>query len=104
MRVKGFLVSRLALFLLLIVCLLVPAFIVTKAYAAVGVYEKINFQGKLINSNGTNVADNDYSVVFTLYDASSAGNNLWDETQTVTVTDGVFQVELGAVDSTIAAV
>lgn len=75
-----------------------------EVFAATGIYEKINFQGKLVNSDGTNVTDGNYSIVFTLYDASSAGTNLWDETQTVTVTDGVFQVELGAVDTTIASV
>lgn len=76
----------------------------TQTYAAAGIYERINFQGKLQNANGTNVTDGNYSVVFTLYDASSGGSNLWDETQTVAVADGVFQVELGAIDTTIGSV
>jgi len=73
-------------------------------FAAAGIYEKINFQGKLVSNTGVNVADGNYSVTFTLYDAASAGNNLWDETQTVAVADGIFRVSLGSVDTTIAAV
>jgi len=69
-----------------------------------GIYKRINFQGKLTNLNGTNVADGNYSVIFTLYDASSAGTNLWDETQTVAVADGIFRVELGTIDTTISNV
>jgi len=79
-------------------------FNLSKVNAAAGIYEKINFQGKLVNSDGTNVADNNYSVTFTLYDASSAGTNLWDEVQTVSTVNGIFQVSLGTVDSTLSNV
>ena len=48
---------------------LVLSFFVSVTYAAVGINKQINFQGKLTNADGTNVADNTYSVVFTLYDA-----------------------------------
>jgi hypothetical protein len=84
---------------ILAICSQIP-----QATAAVGIHEKINFQGKLVSSTGTNVADGNYSITFTLYDAASSGTNLWDETQTVAVTDGIFRVSLGSVDSTIAAV
>ncbi len=83
-------------------CLL--TFLASETNAAAGIYKTINFQGKLQDNNGLNVANGNYSVVFTLYDASSGGSNLWDETQTVAVADGVFQVNLGSVDTTIAAV
>lgn len=69
----------------------------TPAYAATGINDQISFQGKLVNTNGTNVADNDYSMTFRLYTVASAGSATWTETQTVTVADGVFQVYLGAV-------
>lgn len=73
---------------------------IQKVEAAEGIYETINFQGKVVNSDGTNVTDGSYDMVFTLYDAASAGTNLWSETwnsgtSQVTVTDGVFQVALG---------
>lgn len=74
------------------------------AFAATGINQTINFQGKLVGSTGLNVADSTYSVVFTLYDASSGGTNLWDETQSVSTTDGIFQVQLGSVDTTLGNV
>lgn len=74
-------------------------FTTVKTYAAPGIPNQINFQGKLVNSNGTNVVDNTYSVVFTLYTAPSGGTTLWTETQNVTTTTGAFQVSLGSVTS-----
>ena len=54
------------------------------------------FQGKVVNANGTNVADGNYSFTFKLYSVSSGGTSLWGETQTtVAVASGVFQVNLG---------
>lgn len=64
--------------------------------AAAGVYEQINFQGKLVNTDGTNVSNGTYTIDFTLYSASSGGSNLWTESQSVTVTDGLFRVSLGS--------
>lgn len=75
-----------------------------KVQAADGIRQTINFQGKLVDQNGLNVPDNNYTVVFTLYNDPSAGSNLWDETQTVSTVDGVFQVELGSVDTTLGNV
>jgi len=57
----------------------------------------INFQGKVVNADGTNVTDGNYKFVFALYSVSSGGTALWTETQTtVAVTSGVFQVALGS--------
>jgi hypothetical protein len=67
------------------------------AHAATGINHQINFQGKLVNTNGTNVTDGTYSIVFSIYTVASAGANIWTETQTPTVTNGIFQVNLGAV-------
>lgn len=70
------------------------------AFAAVGINPTINFQGKVVNKDGTNVADGQYTFVFKLYDASSGGSNLWTETQNnVQVTAGIFRVSLGSVTS-----
>src|SRR5579872_5731460 len=71
-------------------------FFVPPVDAAMGINNQINFQGKLVNSNGTNVADNTYTVVFSLYNLSSGGTNIWTETDSVTTSAGVFQVALGA--------
>ena len=66
------------------------------ASAVPGINHQINFQGKLVNpSTGTNVADGTYSIVFSIYSVSTAGTAIWTETQTPTVTNGIFQVNLG---------
>lgn len=58
----------------------------------------MSFQGKVVNANGTNVTDGTYGFVFKLYTVSTAGTAIWTETQSsVTVTAGVFQVNLGSV-------
>lgn len=64
----------------------------------------ISFQGKVVNGSsnaapGTNITDGSYPVTFKIYSVSSGGVALWTENDTVTVTAGVFQVNLGAVTS-----
>ncbi len=65
------------------------------AIAATGINHTINFQGKVVNSNGTNVTDGSYTFVFKLYSVSSGGSAVWTESKSLTVTDGVFQTNLG---------
>jgi len=55
----------------------------------------INYQGTLSDSGG-NPINATLNITFTLYDADVAGNNLWQETQSVDVTNGVFNVQFGA--------
>lgn len=69
---------------------------VTKSDAASGINKQINFQGKLVDGNGLVVADNTYTVVFSLYNVSAGGSAAWTETDSVTTKNGVFQVALGA--------
>lgn len=74
-------------------------------HAAIAPY--ISFQGKLTNTDGTNVPDGNYSIRFRLYtstaptdatNACSANSCQWEETQsTVAVSGGLFQVNLGSV-------
>ncbi len=75
-----------------------------QSYATTGINRTINFQGKVVNSNGTNVADGQYAFVFKLYDAASGGSNSWTETQNnVQVTAGIFRVSLGSVTTFASA-
>lgn len=67
--------------------------------AAPGISQTISFQGKLTNSNGTNVSDGSYSVVFSLYTVSSGGSAIWTETQNLTATSGHIRASLGSVSS-----
>lgn len=90
--------GKVALFIY-IICLFFGLSSFNITYAAVGINETINFQGKLVDNNNLNIANSSYSIVFTLYDAASGGTQLWQETQSVTTTDGIFRVALGSVTS-----
>jgi hypothetical protein len=76
-----------------------------KTQAVVNGY--ISFQGKLTNPDGTNVTDNNYSILFTIYSGSgctptggSPCSAVWSETQTsVAVADGIFYVNLGSANA-----
>ncbi len=57
---------------------------------------KINYQGYLTNPAGSPLTGT-YSIVFSLYDAATGGNQLWTETQSVSVDKGIFNVALGSV-------
>jgi hypothetical protein len=73
------------------------------ATAATGINHLVNFQGKLVNPDGTNVTDGTYSIIFTLWNDPSAstasappvGNRWWAETDSVTTVNGIFQLNLG---------
>ncbi len=73
--------------------ILIGALLLPAVAAAAPAY--INYQGRLIDSNG-NPLTGTYSVAFTIYDAASGGNTLWSETQSVTPDNGIFNVKLGA--------
>src|SRR5882672_6405279 len=52
----------------------------TSVYAAAGINKTINFQSKVVNTDGTNVTDGTYDFVFTIYNgAGSAATNLFSE-------------------------
>ncbi len=75
-------------------------------HAGAAINRQLSFQGKLTNSDGTNVTDGTYSIRFRIYTdpTADAGNTCsantckWEETQaSVTVSGGLFQVNLGSV-------
>ena len=72
------------------------------AAAIADVPKLINHQAYLTNSSGAPVTAS-VTIVFTIYDAPSNGNALWSETQTVAVNQGVFDVNLGAVNPIVLA-
>jgi hypothetical protein len=66
------------------------------ASATAGVPQMINYQGVLTDTNGCPVEDNDYTMIFRLYDAATSGNLLWSETHdAVSTTQGNLNVLLG---------
>lgn len=59
--------------------------------------QTISYQGVLSDANGDPVADGSYNLGFKLYYSSIGGTALWSENQTVTATNGLFNVILGSV-------
>jgi hypothetical protein len=59
---------------------------------------QLNYQGMLTQSDGvTPVADGAYSIRFSIWDDATLGSELWNETQSVQVSKGLFNVNLGSV-------
>jgi hypothetical protein len=71
--------------------------------AAAGINKMVSFQGKVVNSNGTNVLDSTYPFRFRIYTSSgadatntcSANSCMWEETKNIATINGVFQTNLG---------
>ena len=74
--------------LLLLLTVLLP---VTHA----SVPQQINYQGSLTDSDGNPVPDGDYGMSFAIYDVPTGSTALWGESQTVPVTNGIYNVILG---------
>jgi len=99
--------------LVLGIVLLCPFFVEHSATAATGVNQEINFQGRLLNSQGATVPDGNYNIEFKIYQdgdgqsvgdttGSPAGSLKWTEdylnasSQGVVVKNGYLSVQLGS--------
>jgi|GEM_PF-1598377 hypothetical protein len=73
-------------------------FIIT---AALAIPQYINYQGVLRDSSG-NLVTGTKSMFFSLYDTATSGTALWNmSSPEVVVTNGLYTVKLGPLDSTI---
>jgi len=61
----------------------------------------ISYQGVLCDATGKPKADNSYQMTFRLYEAESGGAAIWTGEKTVTLTRGLFTVQLGPFDATL---
>ncbi len=77
--------------LFLVLCF--SPFMVTTVSAVTTPY--ISFQGKLTNTDGTNVADGNYTMVFAVYSEPTGGTAVWSESKPVPVEAGLFHTNLG---------
>lgn len=57
--------------------------------------QTLSTQGVLRDASGKSVADGNYTMTFRLYTVETGGSNVWNETQTVAVKNGVYNVILG---------
>ena len=87
------------------VLLITAAFLAAAVFAraAGGPPELLSYQGYLVDANGAPLGmdgsgdplPSNYDVTFSIFSASSGGNLLWREQQTITVDAGYFSVLLG---------
>jgi hypothetical protein len=65
----------------------------------------ISYQGRLTDpTTGQPVTDGSYPMTFRIYTAQTGGSPIWSETQTVSVSGGLFNVLLGSVSPLSATV
>lgn len=78
---------------------------INSIFAAEGINQTFNLEGKLVKTDGTNVDDTcvsagkcDFRV--RIYDASTLGSLLWEEVHSnIAVVDGIFNLKVGSVTS-----
>jgi hypothetical protein len=63
----------------------------------------VGYGGRLLTTAGAPVADGTYDFAFRIYDADTAGTKLYEQTATLTVDNGYFNVFLN-IDNTGGAV
>lgn len=79
------------------------------AEALTTVPTKMNFQGRLTDSSGNIMPNGTYNMRFRLYTVLTGGSTVWSEDRLVsggtgvTLTDGLFSVQLGSVTSLAAS-
>lgn len=81
------------LYIILLITILIS--ISLSNLSAWAVPHTINYQGKLTGADG-NALSGEYIMTFRLYWIAESGSSIWDETQSVTVTEGIYNVKLGA--------
>ncbi len=61
----------------------------------------MNYQGRLTDAEGNPIADMPHNLTFRIYD--EANTILWEESHTITTTEGLFTVQLGSNGSPLTA-
>lgn len=81
-----------------LIALITPAFVLSLLTVAHAVPNLISYQGVLNDKNGAPISAT-VNITFRLYSSASGGTALWTETQSVQVSNGIFNVKLGNVNS-----
>lgn len=56
----------------------------------------ISYQGLLTDGSGQAVVDGNYAIEVKIFDAASAGTELWSESHAVNTSNGIFNIVLGS--------
>jgi hypothetical protein len=77
------------------IALALPLLALLASLAAAQAPLVIDFQGKLVFAGNESLVTGSRSINFSIYDAASGGAPLWTETQTVSLSNGIFNALLG---------
>ena len=61
--------------------------------------KEISYQGLIQNSDGSTIENGNYNLTFRIYTSQTGGEALWEETQQVSVENGIFDVHLGKIQN-----
>lgn len=75
--------------------LLIGIFLFLVLSASADIPRLITYQGRLTDDTGAPAHDGAYDITFIIYDDSTSGTNRWEETASVGVLEGLFNVQLG---------
>ena len=67
-------------------------------FCAAAFSQSITTQGVLRDGTGHSVADGTYTITFRIYDNETGGAPVWETTESVDVTNGIYNVILGSTD------
>jgi hypothetical protein len=67
------------------------------AFAVFGqIPNTMSYQGVLSDTGGNPLPDGDYDIIFRIYDQEGGGTPIWQELQSVTTGNGIFDIILGS--------
>gem|GEM_PF-6244737 len=72
----------------------IPLFATNSVKAKNLSYDHIHFQGKIVNTDGTNVTNGTYNFRFVIYDNSTDGTPLWNGDYVLALNNGIIDVNL----------
>jgi hypothetical protein len=78
-----------------IFCIALLFCLILSGYLIGQVPDRMSYQGMLTGSEGEPVEDGMYEMHFKLYNGTNPSTELWSETQTISVVDGIFNAILG---------
>ena len=61
----------------------------------IGLVPEFSYQGRLLDDSGLPVPDGDYEMIYSIYHAATGGTEVYSNTQTIAVQDGLFTTAIG---------
>ena len=93
--------KKLSLILILALILSIGYQLSAIGYTYAQIPQLISYQGRLTDASGTPITGN-RNMTFRIYDAKTGGSKVWEDTYSVTIDEGIFDVLLGGGSQVLA--